>query len=848
MRVFKSYLASLCLLVSISLAAGAIEASLAVKTEEPGNVYTTKKELAFSLDKNIKTADIEYEVKDWQKNNVAKGIWKNPETDKLKLESLPRGYYTMTLKSSSQEFSGYVPFSIVTDPSERTVNYDGFFALNVAQTWTCAIDPRNKRQPANPQETMADLSALSGASMIREMTTWEQIIPSPYEYIWNNKYMNTSRLLAERGVRTCVMFESAPSWAKTNSRMLPDNLFALYDFTSKSCISPTFKDSAFAWEFWNEEDLDRPCPEPVWDFAACQKVAYLGFKAANPQLTVLNGSLCRPIDRFGKLAFENDWAYYFDKFNFHTYDKFAKYPKLIENLKNVLEYYNAGNKAIWFTESGSSYEGNGKLDSYFPWIPRAVEGNRKGQRKEHDEEQELILSEFFVKSQILMQSLGIERNFSFILSAYNERGGGKAWGMLRFDYTAKPAFVAYANMTAILGNAKYIGRYEAGEGINAFIYETPDKQQLLVFWSESELDKAIEENPEIKIADLQEKSFTIDVNTNVLESFFLERKLLLTDMMGKENKLEAPKNGKIQLKSTRFPSYVKGLSNLTPSSKDKKSLTSNPAIDIDKTIVFKVRLSNDFTTEAKTFTSMNNPKGKLTLDVYNFSNEVKHGKITFTGRGTIDKLPETIEIEAMNKISLVLNYIPTEFNSTIEFGGRFNGNDISRIKIPVICTKILSQTSSNTSMDFKNPERWRKNSSGDMKISHDDSENAIRFDVSFNDKKNSNYWIYPEYPFNANESMKDALAVSFEIKAEQKDGNNKYAHANLMLIKDRQQETGQGDWIAYNAPEEKWKFIVIDLQASSVKPEDIRMIRVGMGPNSEKLTFWIRDMKIYYRK
>ena len=854
MRVLKLYFASVCLLASLSLLEGATEASLAVKTGQPGNVYTTKKELIFSLDKNIKTDDIEYEVKDWQKNSVAKGIWKNPETDSLKLETLPRGYYTMTLKSSSQEFSGYVPFSVVTDPSERTVNYDGFFALNVMQTCLSRKDTSNKRQPEKPLEVTADLALLSGGSMFRDMSYWQLILKKPDTWDWNAmEATHISKLIADRGLRSCMMFEKAPDWSKKTSKDLPDDLFALYDFTSKACVSPTYKANAYAWEFWNEEDIESYCSDPAWDFAACQKAAYLGFKSANPDIKVLNGSLCQnPPTGFVYKLFDNGMADYFDVFNYHTYSPFMQYDKLLSDIKSILAKYNAADKPIWFTENGSDYEGLGKLDSYMPY--RARKGDEGKPvipfRKEHDSDQELIIAEFIPKAQIRMQSLGVAKNFFFVLSPHNERGCTKSWGLLRYDYTAKPAFTSYSTLTSQLSNAKYLGRYSTDAGVQAYLYEQSNGTQTLAVWSESELDTINARNPQIDVNNRFEKKITIKIPERNLFARLLDMNedYTLTDMLGKNSPLKAD-NNELTLTVNRFPCYIsklKGLSATATFYEAKKSAREN----IDKTIVIKATLSQDFTIPSKTMAALEKNKGSLSLDIYNFSDEIKKGTLAFTGKGKLNIKQEEFVIQPMQKVTVEAEFIPDSVLSDFTVQGIFNGKKTSRLQIPVLASVFVEKSMDIKKLSAESPERWRKNSSGDMQFSYDASEKAVKVNVKFDAAKND-YWAYPEFVLKDDETLKNACGVSFEIKALQGENSTVFPHSNFMAVTENIKETGKGAWLPYKKPSKEWQKIFIPLSQDlpeGMKAEDIKLLRIGMGAINPNLSFWIRNLTVYYNK
>lgn len=64
-------------------------------------------------------------------------------------------------------------------------------------------------------------------------------------------------------------------------------------------------------------------------------------------------------------------------------------------------------------------------------------------------------------------------------------GRARIWGLLNWDYTAKPAYVAFANLTCRLAGARYEGKVDLGPRLSGFLYQQPDGAQTLVFWSRS---------------------------------------------------------------------------------------------------------------------------------------------------------------------------------------------------------------------------------------------------------------------------------------------------------------------------------------------------------------------------
>jgi len=817
----------------------AVEAVTAIKTQAPGNVFADSDAPSFSLSPQVKSPAISYEVKDWRGQSVLKGLWSGPSETPLKIEGLARGYYTLSAEAEGARLSGQVPFSIVVDPAKRVPNPDAYFAIDTAQSEQAA-NWKNKRNPKNVPLCVAELDRLLGVPIIRDRMHWPDIAKDPYELNWGGLGLNL-KLLQERGIQVMPMFESSPSWAKSDAKAhIPDNLFALYEF-SKSCAS-SFKGTVSACEFQNEQDIGRKMIT-AWDFAAAQKAAYLGLKEGNPDIKVPVGAFCRyPLPNYCALTLENGLADYFDVYNFHIYNRLPEYPGIVSDLKAMLSKYGAGERPIWITENGTRYDGAGKLDTHIPGM------------KEHDPDQELILAEFVLKSQIILQNLGIQRDFLFMLVPYNEQEGTKVWGIINWNYIAKPAFAAFANLTYQLSNAKILGSFDAAPGVKAFLYERPDGTQTLVFWSESELDKADREKTPIDVRKDFAKDFSLKAKGGFMSSLFGSPKPRLSDAFGKESEIE-PANGELTLHATRFPSFLSGLKGLEPSApalSAGKPCRPDPSKDLS--VVIKAVLTDKLSCEMNSCATLKGGSSEIFIDVFNFSDDAKTGRIEAVGNGFLEGFPANVSLQPREKLRIKAKYIPKSpsgsgFMADLRLKGSFNGKETSPFYMPVFCLYNLEADTAAKLFEFAKPERWRKNSSGEMSVSYDEAEKAVKFHVDF--KKDKNFWAYPEYDLNpATESLKGAVGVSFEIKASQKDNSKGYNDNQFMAVTESVHETGKAVYIPYPAPSTEWKKMLICFKDApdGFKPESVKMLRVGMNPATDELDFWVRDMKVLYSK
>jgi len=779
--------------------------SNSIKAEATGTVFTVKQQPAFTCTgKAAATAD--YEVKNHQDKVTAKGKWNLQE--KLVLKTLPRGYYRLTITAESGKTAGSRTFAVVADPATRKSSPEMTYAVDSAQSWLCRPDPKNPMYSGDGNAITAELIYLAGINYTRERLSWNQTEPGKGTLKWGN-YLRNAEMLEKYGIRVSGMFHDSPGWTRTNSGKLPDDLKATYDYTRT--LTGIFKGKMADWEFWNEQDGGFSF-DGAWDYAACMKAAYLGFKAGNPNLPVLPGAFCNyPFQPYIKVAFDNDLADYFDIFNFHTYSDIAEYPRIIAELRALLKPYHADEKPLWITECGILSEGMGKLKSGVPGVMA------------HSPEQEIAVAEFLPKSQITMQTLGVAKSFFFVLPPYNEQNGNKDWGLLRRDYTVKAGYVAFATLTEQLGAAKYAGQLDWGKGTKAYLFQQPDGSQSAAFWT-----------------DAKPEAVTLTVPAGAYP---------LTDFLGAASTVKTGNDGKLKLTATRYPAYISGLSGLTPSVPPVTLNTANQATATakDLTVIVRAHFSADFAMNAgRDRVDIKGSKGKLKMTVWNLSDQEKSGTLTVRG-GTVTGLPEQIKIGAWNKNEFTIEYTP-EFAAKasatrLEVSGRFGGKEISRLAVPVMQLDRARKACTAQPLPWTaDPGSWQAGSSGKMTISAVPNEKAVKFDVKFTTKVDK--WVYPIYVLQLpQESLRNAFGIAFEIKT---DGSA--PRKNVMMLEGEKADGRKcAHWLEYAPPTAEWSerlVVISDFNDLA----DIKQIKIGMNPNEEQKTFYLRNIRILFLK
>jgi len=796
-----------------------VDAAAAIKCTAPGNVFTAVQQPQFTL--KDPPDKLRYSIHDFFGGEAFSGTW--PADGQLTLPPMPIGYYTIKLDNPA--FLGEKSFVVVVDPARRTLNPDSFFSLDTAQSWLARPDKKNTRFPGPGFDTVNELCRLAGLSMIRDRLSWSGVMKSADATPDWAQYRYNAEQLAARGIKVCGMFHDSPNWSrypenqksKNGQTNFPDDLLATYKFTRT--LAQQFHGRMTVWEFWNEADHHNHAESP-WDFAAATKAAYLGFKAGDPDLKFACGSFCQPLAGYSDIYLNNDAARYFDIYNYHIYNPLPHYPGLIQSIRDNLARFGVRNMPIYITENGTDAEGNATVAGYIPGI------------NAHSVDQNRIVTEFIPKSQILLQSLGVARDFFFVLIAYNERDGQKDWGLLRRDYSAKPSYAAFANLTMQLGNARYLGLCDLGKNVRAFLYQQPDQTQTLAVWSISGLDLGTK----IEISN----SHPVKLELPVADGDYQ-----VADIFGRTTAVKAA-NGKLPLTVTRYTSYINGLRGLKPTVPAADPTFNRPADDLDRTVILKPVFQDNFKiADARTSMILNRQTGKMRLEIFNLSEQAKTGRLNISG-AQLPGVPAEITLPPMSKTAFETAFIPVlptgKASWRLNITGTFNDKNTSALMVPLLSQDILDRATT-TPINTADPQRWRANAASDMQITYDAAEKAIRFDIKF--KNNSDRWIYPELPLLLPaESMKDAVGIKFAIKAAAPAGTPlKIGSAILMLVETTEKERGTAANQPFPAPTDKWEERMVMLDEFS-HADKTRMLRVGMNPKVEQITYWVRDLRI----
>ena len=815
-----------------ALSLHATDVSLQVKPTAIGGVYTVGATPTVTLSSNV-AEKVVWRLLDWRREKLGIGEW--PEDGKLSFPELPQGYYYVQARIVSADGKEKTAlrdctFCIVADPKTRTFPRDSFYGVDAALSWVSA--PNNYAaawSDGNTYRSSLDLIRLCGLPHVRERLTWSEVSKKPGEYDWG-KYLENARFARERGITLSGVFHDAPKYAKRDGKG-PVDPGAVYRFCRDA--GRAFGTAMGDWEFWNEPDISF-WPDPAWDFASASKAAYLGFRAAVPGMLVLNGAMAYTTKgTMSDTLFSNDLAKYTNVLNCHAYGPPAQWADFFAELRPFKERFGLGDRQVWFTESSTNIEGESDGEGLTPGF------------KAHSYRQELVLAELYAKNSSYMQMEGLAHNYFFVFGPYNERGGRKDWGVQRRDGSVKLVYSAIATMTEHLAAAKLEGEKKAGEGVKCFVFRQPDGSQSVACWSVSPVDEA--KSPTAYVTDRQmldiPKTCTLAVKDGTYPT---------ADWCGTKGTVEA-RDGCLALPVSRYATFVDGLSGLAvdvPARPTGRIVDDPPAADEDLTVVTAIDFAKADFRVTKSEAGLDGDRGAVTLRLWNFSDREKKGRLLVEG-AAIEGLPEEVVLPADGReVTLPAKLRITDWSNTVTrltVSGVFDGRRISKLFVPVRSDKMLLSVSEVVDLDANRPEFWKRNdSASETKITWDEQEKAVRFDLEWKDPK-TDRWFYPQHFFRDRaESFDGATHLDCEVRMVSNKMENDVLCSHCMLYR-------KGEHVQYCDIKpatdfwEKRRVILTDATGKALG-DGKDAFSIGFNPFGTKVTFWIRNVRIYKRK
>ena len=299
---------------------------------------------------------------------------------------------------------------------------------------------------------------------------WREIQPTgPND--WNTLHVLEEWLAqANSSGRTVVgLIKNTPPWATEDGTEAgiptglyldiddPENLWA--QFVRKLTTYYSIR-NVHHWIIWNEPEI----PKGVYghefagttrDYYRLLKVAYQVIKEADPDATVHLAGLTwwhdqKFLDRLLQIAVEDDDAeandYFFDVISLHLYFRSETVKTVIDEVNKIQEKHGL-DKPIWINETNAPPN----QDPDWP-VDRP--------QFEVDLDQQAW---FIAQSLALGFASGAERISLYKLLDIHLEPGGESFGLLRPDYSKRPAFLAYKNAINNLDDFTGVFRQQAAD-------------------------------------------------------------------------------------------------------------------------------------------------------------------------------------------------------------------------------------------------------------------------------------------------------------------------------------------------------------------------------------------------
>lgn len=738
-----------------------------------------------------------WSLRDWEGKIVQTG---NASGDFFLTDPLVPGYYIIEAENQfgkDRKTFGILPSGNILGTKEMP------YSIDVATTIS-TVSQYAKGDLKRSLDFFAELCRRAGVRFVRDRAWW------PKNYHWGHIPL-VVEAFSSRGISISMPFHDVPKEERNIGERMPNNLLSIYKFGVEA--AKKFRNQIQVWEYWNEQDGGGTAPgkDAAWNFTATFKAFTLGAHRADPGVRVTPGSFAT----IGKslpyieCQMKNLPGEYSDICNIHIYGLCERYPILLKEARKWMKQGDMANAEIWITENGTKIEGNALGKPPIPLEEKNI--------KAHSPEQEMLHAEFVVKAQLKMQFLGVRRTFAFVLPPYNEYGGKKDWGFLRRDYSAKPAYFAFASLIHSLGNGRMLGAWDAGADVEAYLFEQENRTQSLVLWAKSNVDQQGIVAKKIKV------------------------RIPACNMLRGNNIFGTPitvypSENIAEIEVTRYPVYLHGLNSLTP---------ALPPVYAGRMQPFSVTRKNRdlsivFSLYPKTNTLLNGENSALQilpqkgpcevlLRIANLSTIRKKGKIECNGM--LKGIPEIIDLSPLSQQDFRVVIAPLEQNLfDLVVQGKFEGKDTSPLVVPVVRLDRPGIV-----LPVWESERWKINAAGKrMAFVPNPASKTMTIKADLNPKRDK--WIYPEFALSK-ESLHKASGIAFEIKM----NKPTTTFFSLVMLSEKSLEANYVS-LSYRPPTTEWTENFIPLK--HLDCSSLRFIRIGINPKEPTTSYSIRNLRI----
>ena len=277
----------------------------------------------------------------------------------------------------------------------------------------------------------------AGVGVVRVDFSWQDIEPSQGKIDYS-KYDALVELLSQSKINILGILDYSADWASPQGAWNypdPDNAFFL---KYSGGVVQRYKDKVKYWELWNEPD-SRTYWNPqdgLKGYVNLLKEVYVELKKIDPFCKILNGGLASGLSGVNHL-YDNGAQGYFDIMNIHIFETpldsqaIKRAQAFVRLTKKVMARNNDADKKIWITEIGCPGVKRGQKVKNW-WM-----GNNPSEK-----DQARWVKEVYGN---LLEDKSVGIVFWAFFRDTNEhwKNGVDHFGLVRNDFSKKPAFTAY---------------------------------------------------------------------------------------------------------------------------------------------------------------------------------------------------------------------------------------------------------------------------------------------------------------------------------------------------------------------------------------------------------------------
>lgn len=322
------------------------------------------------------------------------------------------------------------------DPSKYDWREVGYQPFGVLEFLSWNHDWNNYKYSEEDLGKIAALLAQTGVSFVRMDFLWQDIEPEKGNFVFD-KYDLIVDLLSQKNIRILGLVGYSVPWAGEKWNDVPADTADFIDFVS-SVIS-RYKHRIKYWEVWNEPDSKAyfQTQDSMQTYTELLKEVYLAAKKIDPSCKIVLGGMTGAGFYAIKDVYKNGGKDYFDVINIHPFVnpikpvEVRKIYTIYNNLERLKAQYEDSEKKIWFTEIGC------------PGVARGVES--KGWwvgTSPSEKEQAQFLYTIYTD---VIELANVEKVFwaYFRDNKDHFKNDVDYFGLLRWDFSKKPAFVVF---------------------------------------------------------------------------------------------------------------------------------------------------------------------------------------------------------------------------------------------------------------------------------------------------------------------------------------------------------------------------------------------------------------------